>query len=206
MAGDIRELNILNHYIGMPPLEAPALETSLFPIGIGTLVVLCLLSPLHRWLRRIAAVAAALTPIAILGDLQWRLYVFGHTLNPKAPIRLKPFTPLVIGETEMGNFESWAMVSWGFWYLVLAAVLLAFTGTLLRRFDDSAATRRSRLRSCSGDCSPGASGLVRRPHFGRSAGFAASTRRRAARKHRDRPRRTVRGSDRDSRTPRRARA
>ena len=24
MAGDLREINILNHYIGMPPIEAPA--------------------------------------------------------------------------------------------------------------------------------------------------------------------------------------
>ena len=46
MTGDLRELNILNHYIGMPPVEAPAFETSMFPIGIAVLVVLCLLSPL----------------------------------------------------------------------------------------------------------------------------------------------------------------
>ena len=111
MSGDIPELNILNHYIGMPPIEAPVLETTLFPYGIAALVVLCLLSPVHRWLRRLAIAATLATPVAILADLQWRLYAFGHSLNPKAPIRLKPFTPLVIGETEMGNFESHAMVS-----------------------------------------------------------------------------------------------
>ena len=130
MTGDVTEINILNHYIGMPPVEAPALETSLFPFGVAVLAALCLLSPLHRWLRRLAIAATAATPIVILADLQWRLYTFGHTLNPKAPIRLKPFTPLVIGQASMGNFVSSGMVAWGFVCLVLAAVVLVVAARL----------------------------------------------------------------------------
>ena len=124
MQGDLSELNILNHYIGMPAIQAPALETSLFPIGIGLLVVLCLAAPAHAWLRRAAVAAATLMPIGILADLQWRLYEFGHALNPTAPIRLKPFTPLVLGQTQMGNFVSTAMISWGVVCLIGAALLL----------------------------------------------------------------------------------
>lgn len=135
MTGDTRELNILNHYIGMPPIEAPAFETSMFPIGVAALLVLTLASPLHRWIRRFAVFATGLVPLVILADLQWRLYSFGHSLDPKAPIRLKPFTPLVIGETQMGNFESHAMVSWGFACFVAAALLLALGGRISRRFE-----------------------------------------------------------------------
>ena len=135
MTGDLQELSILNHYIGMPPIEAPAFETAMFPIGIALLIALCLLSPLHTWLRRLAVAATVAVPLVILADLQWRLYMFGHTLNPKAPIRLKAFTPLVIGETEMGNFESSAMVSWGFACLVGAALLLLLAGRISRRFE-----------------------------------------------------------------------
>ena len=141
MTGDLRELNILNHYIGMPPIEAPALETTLFPIGIATLVGLCLLSPFGNWLRRLAIGAIATTPVLILADLQWRLYTFGHSLNPKAPIRLKPFTPLVIGETHMGNFESHAMVSWGFGCFVAAALVLFVAGRVSRRFERAVPSR-----------------------------------------------------------------
>lgn len=130
MKGDLSELNILNHYIGMPAIEAPALETSIFPIGIALLVVLCLAAPAHAWVRRAAVAIAALMPIGILIDLQWRLYEFGHTLNPTAPIRLKPFTPLVLGQTQMGNFVSTGMVSWGFACLVGAALLLWIGGRL----------------------------------------------------------------------------
>jgi len=143
MAGDLRELNILNHYIGMPPLVTPAVETALFPFGIGLLVFLCLASPLHRWLRRTAAAATAITGIAILADLQWRLYAFGHTLNPTAPIRLKAFTPLVIGQTHMGNFVSTGMVSWGFVCLIAAIAMLWASG---RRDERSRKDRHSTVR------------------------------------------------------------
>ena len=149
MTGDLRELNILNHYIGMPPIEAPAFETSMFPIGIAVLVVLCVLSPFSKWLRRLAVLATAATPVVILVDLQWRLYTFGHSLNPKAPIRLKPFTPLVIGETEMGNFESHAMVSWGFGCFVAAALLLFLAGRISRRFECAVPSRVGRRHAAA---------------------------------------------------------
>jgi nitrous oxidase accessory protein len=137
LAGDLGEINILNHYIGMPAIEAPALETALFPYGIAALVLLCLLSPLHAWLRRLAIAVAAAVPVMILVDLQWRLYTFGHSLNPKAPIRLQPFTPLVIGETAMGNFVSTGMISWGVGCLVAAAIVLLLGARLAKRWSPS---------------------------------------------------------------------
>ena len=146
MTGDIRELNILNHYIGMPPIEAPRLETQLFPVGIAVLLGLALLAPAHRWIRRTAAFGTAAVPFSILADLQWRLYSFGHSLHPKAPIRLKPFTPLVLGESHMGNFESHAMVSWGFVCLITAALLLMFGERIGRRFDQRDTTVRAGRR------------------------------------------------------------
>jgi nitrous oxidase accessory protein len=142
LSGDVHEINILNHYIGMPPIEAPAMETAMFPIGIAALVLACLMSPLHDWLRRIAIAATISVPVMILADLQWRLYSFGHSLNPKAPIRLKPFTPLVIGETEMGNFESTGIVSWGFVCLVAAAVVLLIGARFARRWSREAPAAR----------------------------------------------------------------
>ena len=133
MVGDVSELNILNHYIGMPPLETPALETSLFPLAIGALIILCLISPLHRIVRGLAIFAVASAPVAMLADLQWRLYEFGHTLNPEAPIRLAAFTPLVVGPTKMGNFTSWGMPSWGLLCIAGAAGALALSGPLALR-------------------------------------------------------------------------
>jgi nitrous oxidase accessory protein len=124
LAGDVHEINILNHYIGMPPIEAPPLETALFPIAITALATLCLTAPFHKWLYRMAIVATSAAPLIGMADLQWRLYAFGHSLNPKAPIRLEPFTPLVIGQTAMGNFVSTGMIGWGLASIVAAAVVL----------------------------------------------------------------------------------
>ena len=136
MVGDLRELNIINHYIGMPPIEPqPPLETAAFPIAVAALVGLCLLAPVHRWLRRLAILATIAMPIGILIDLQWWLYTFGHSLDPKAPIRLKPFTPLVFGTSKLGNFVTTSSISWGILCLLAAAALLLVAGRLSRRVD-----------------------------------------------------------------------
>jgi nitrous oxidase accessory protein len=134
MQGDLHELNILNHYIGMPPIEAqPPIETALFPLGVAALAALCLLAPVHRWIRRATLLALVATPIGILIDLQWRLYAFGHTLNPKAPIRLEPFTPIVLGVSKLGNFVTTSTIASGFLCLLGAAVVLALGERLVRR-------------------------------------------------------------------------
>ncbi len=145
ITGDLKELNILNHYIGMRPLDpAPPLETAIFPYTIAGLIVLCLAAPLHRGLRRLAVIATVATPIGILADLQWWLYTYGHSLNPKAPIRLEPFTPLVLGTSSMGNFESHAMISTGVLCLAGAAAMLVTGERLSRRWTLHPSTRMTR--------------------------------------------------------------
>ena len=129
MQGDLRELNIINHYIGMPPIDPqPALEVAMFPIGIALVAGLCLLSPFHRWLRRLALTATIALPVGILIDLQWWLYQFGHSLDPKAPIRLPPFTPLILGVSKLGNFVTTSMISTGILCMIAAAVVLILAG------------------------------------------------------------------------------
>src|ERR1044072_5616951 len=60
MEGDLREINIINRYIGMATIDPrPALEVAMFPIGIGLAIGLCLLAPCHRWIRRVAILATA---------------------------------------------------------------------------------------------------------------------------------------------------
>jgi hypothetical protein len=147
MVGDLRELNILNHYIGMRPIEMPALEATLYPIGILALLTLCLAAPFHRYLRRLAVTGLALAPVVMLADLQRWLYIFGHSLDPHAPIRLKPFTPLVLGTSTMGNFESSAMVGTGLLCVLAAAILLALSDRVARRFRGANAVALVRKRT-----------------------------------------------------------
>lgn len=136
MHGDLREINIINHYIGMATIDPrPALEVAMFPIGIGLVVALCLLAPFHRWLRRLAIVATVALPLGILVDLQWWLYTFGHSLNPHAPIRMPAFTPLILGVSRLGNFETTSMIASGVVCMIVAALVLVFGERLIGRGD-----------------------------------------------------------------------
>lgn len=127
VSGDVREINILNHYIGMKPLEMAAImERRLAAQGIGliaTLVVLFSLIP-GRKLGWLAAAAGAAFPIVFIIDSQYWLYKFGNTLDPKAPIRLPPFTPQMFGTGKIGQFYTFARPDIGFWIAVAGVVCL----------------------------------------------------------------------------------
>ncbi len=43
------------------------------------------------------------------GRFLWMLYEFGHHLDPKAPFKVAPFMPVVIGEKQIANFLTHSM-------------------------------------------------------------------------------------------------
>lgn len=123
MTGDVREVDGLNHYIGMPKLEEAAqLERS---FSVIALVVLALLLTagvfIHNQWAGVLALPAILYPAIFLADMAYWLYTFGHNLDPKAPLSssIKPFTPPVLGEGIIGQFRTVASMGPG---LILAIV------------------------------------------------------------------------------------
>ena len=40
-----------------------------------------------------------------LGSFYYRLYTYGHQLDPKAPVHMEPFTPVLIGTQQIANFQ-----------------------------------------------------------------------------------------------------
>jgi len=144
MEGDIEEVNDLNHYIGVAPIEPGSIiELDLFPAAIVGLVAVLLAGALlaqRGRLRVMVAVATWAMPIGMLADLQWWLYRVGHDLDREAPMRaLVPhgFTPKVIGGTQVVNFHSSTMVGAGFWLMVAAALVISFGPQVIRFFRDS---------------------------------------------------------------------
>jgi nitrous oxidase accessory protein len=127
--GDLREINIINHYIGMEPIDTvPAPEMGLFTYSLVGLGFLCALAFFHRRLRQLAILTIVVAAVVILGDLQLWLRDFGQNLKPAAPIRVEPFTPAAIGVSKIGNFRTTAMVSWGYLCLLGAALALYLGG------------------------------------------------------------------------------
>ncbi len=136
MVGDIREINNLNHYIGMRPIEPEKVwELKLFIVAMPVLIVAVIGGGFFfrkRWQRNLLRAAVWVPPFFMLADLQYWLYTYGHTLDPRAALRLDPFTPRVIGPTRVFNFSADAMVDVGFFAMVAAAVVLTVGPTVTR--------------------------------------------------------------------------
>ena len=141
MEGDLREINALNHYVGVKPIEPDAVtELTLFPYAIGALVLTVAASaflPRRRWLQAAVALAVWAVPLGMLADMQWWLYRYGHDLEETAALRLDPFTPKVIGSTEVMNFHTDTMVGVGFWLMTVAALLVTIGPSVVRFVRDS---------------------------------------------------------------------
>jgi hypothetical protein len=128
MEGDVKEIDGLNHYIGMRPLgEAASLELSLSVAAIVVISLLVLATILihTRW-AALLALPAILFPFMFLGDLAYWLRNFGHNLDPTAPLSssIKPFTPPVLGVGKIGQFATVAEPDIGLILAVIASTLI----------------------------------------------------------------------------------
>lgn len=135
ITGDVWEVDGLNHYIGMMPLnDAATFERSIAMYGIGLLVVLGLAAAfmMQRWSAWLALPIVAY-PAIFVADLYFWLYKAGHDLDPTAALSssIKPFTPTIFGRGVVGQFSTDAMFMAGFW-LAVAAALLALAGMIGR--------------------------------------------------------------------------
>ena len=123
LVGDVAEIDSLNHYIGMRPLdEAAQFEraTAVMMITALSLLVLGAVFIHSKW-AALLSIPAILFPIGFLVDLHLWLSYFGNNLDPTAPLSssIKPFTPPVLGTGKVGQFETIASAQSG---LILAAV------------------------------------------------------------------------------------
>lgn len=134
MGGDVAEIDLLNHYIGMKHLaNAAPLERQLAGWGVAAICVLtlALLAVSGRTLNKLAAVPAIAFPLVFVADSFYWLYSFGHRLDPKAPLHIAAFTPQMFGNGQIGQFETFARPDLGFWLAVLG-VVCAVVATFLR--------------------------------------------------------------------------
>ncbi|MCP3984530.1 MAG: hypothetical protein GY723_09070 [bacterium] len=130
----VLEMNTINHYIGMHPIEEGArLEFAVAPylfalFGLALIALLFYRGPLW-W---VLALPAILAPIAFLADFTGWLWWFGHNLNEWAAFTVKPFMPTVMGEGKVAQFSTYAYPHYGF-ALSIASSLCVLVATLLRR-------------------------------------------------------------------------
>ena len=126
--GDVHEIDSLNHYIGMRPLEEAAqLERSLSIILIVAMALLVAGAIyVHSPWAAVLSLPALLYPLIFLADLYYWLWNFGTNLDPRAPLSssVKPFVPPLLGEGRVGQFRVVAIWDIGLWLAILASILI----------------------------------------------------------------------------------
>ena len=129
LAGDVVEIEGLNHYVGLGSFEDGAVfERSIAIIAILMLAGLLLASfYIHsRWVL-VLALPALLFPLIFVADLQYWLWTYGHNLDSAAPLAdaVGEFTPPIFGPATIAQFETLALPGLGFLLALVASGLVA---------------------------------------------------------------------------------
>ncbi|MGC5327128.1 hypothetical protein [Brevibacillus sp. SYSU BS000544] len=119
-------VNGLNHYVGMAPFSEETFpELQFLPWVIGGMAVLTLVVAILRKKSLLYGIVGLFGVGGILGlyDINRWLKAFGTNLDPKAPIKIDPFIPPMIGENTIANFVTHSYFTYGS-FLIGAAFLL----------------------------------------------------------------------------------
>jgi len=130
---DLRNINNLNHYIGMKRIEPDAIpELRIMPWAIALIIVLALAAAASgkRWvLATWVAVFLVLAAAGLVDFWMWE-YDYGHNLDlDHAAIKIPgmAYQPPLIGSKQLLNFKAYSWPATGGWI----ALLSLFTGMLV---------------------------------------------------------------------------
>jgi len=136
LEGDMREIDELNHYLGMPTLdEGGRLERSISIISIVALGLLLMAGVfVHNQWAGLLALPVIGYPLVFLADLWFILYRYGHSIDPTSALggAIDPFTPPLWGKGQVGQFGTVANFELGF-YLAIASVFIVLLGLWFHR-------------------------------------------------------------------------
>ena len=120
---DLKEINNLNHYIGMAPIEEEDFaEMTFIPFLLGGFALLALRG---AFFGTVKSVVDTLVLFVYFGAFSlWRfyyqLYTYAHNLDPKAAMDIDPFTPILIGWKQIANFTQYSFPREGSALLLVA--------------------------------------------------------------------------------------
>jgi copper chaperone NosL len=103
---DLVEINLLNHYIGMQELhEADFFEMRIIPFAVGFFILFGLRAVVFGLMSNLIdhLVLFSYFSLFSLATFIYRLYSYGHHLDPRAPINPDPFWPALIGTKQIAN-------------------------------------------------------------------------------------------------------
>jgi hypothetical protein len=124
---DLKEINALNHYIGMRALqEEDFTEFQWIPFVVGGMALLALRVVVLGKMSKLVDLFVVFTYFGLfsLWSFYHKLYLYGHTLDPTAAVKVPPFTPPMFGHQTMANFEVYNYPALGSYVMALVPVAL----------------------------------------------------------------------------------
>lgn len=139
---DLAEINSLNHYIGMRPLDKRDFaEFNWLPFAVGVFMLLGLRAAVQGKMSMLVDLVALFGYFGLfsLWSFYYRMFTYGHNLEPTAAIKVQGFTPPLIGHKTVANFEIYSFPGLASYLLGLFAVILLIAGYLAFKDNERAA-------------------------------------------------------------------
>lgn len=123
---DIKNINLMNHYVGMAPIPETIPEFTIFPIVIGLMSLIGILLALfksYKWFLSWFIVMVLLSTAGLIDFYFWE-YNFGHNLDPEAIMKFTDkednpmgFQPPFFGSEQILNFVAHSYPGIGSYFL-----------------------------------------------------------------------------------------
>jgi hypothetical protein len=125
--GDIQNIDLMNHYVGMKKLPTEMKEFEIFPVVIIVMSILGLILAFigNNKLYLSWFVIMVILGIAGMYDFYLWLYDYGHNLNPQAAIKMpgQAYMPPVFGTKQILNFTAHSYPMLGSFFLLVGICL-----------------------------------------------------------------------------------
>ncbi len=124
---DIKNINLMNHYIGMKDVPTDLKEFEIFPIVIIVMAILGVLIGFigRRKLYVTWGIVMLLLGIVGMYDFYLWLYDYGHNLNPQAAIKIpgQGYMPPLLGSKSILNFNAISLPMAGAYFMIVGIIL-----------------------------------------------------------------------------------
>lgn len=127
---DLQNINGLNHYIGMKPINPDDIpELRIMPFIIGFMILFGLFNAFKGNRKTVVAWIILFIILGAIGLYDFYIwgYDYGHNLNPDAPIKVPgmAYQPPLIGSKQLLNIKALSLPDLGSIVILLSIILAA---------------------------------------------------------------------------------
>lgn len=133
---DLKEINTLNHYIGMHSLaESDFTEFKWIPLSLGIFFIFGLRTIVIGRMSNLVDTIVLFGWFGIfsLWSFYSKLWLYGHNLDTTAAVKIPPFMPPLFGMKQLANFTVYSYPGAGSYFLFGFLLLLGVAVLLSRK-------------------------------------------------------------------------